>query len=674
MRSIYVAGLGRGHGRQLIELGMMELLSRRAERVGVYRTITSSEDGGPDRNVELIRSRYRLAGYGIGATAQDAAQAHPDELIARLAKGCQDTGDGCDAMLVLGDARRDAAFNARLAAELDAPVVVVAGGRGRRADETASALREAWEVFTGHGCTVLALIANRMPQNVPVDPQAPVRCFVIPEKPSLAAPTVRQVAAAARATLVQGGDDGMQRDVLGFVFGGATLPVFLDHLKDGDMVVTPGDRADVLLGSLASDSAQVVRPAGVMLTLGEKPASNVRALTARLAPEMPVLSAGGDSFSVAALLAGLEGRITPGDHRKIEAALGHFAAHVDADTLAGHIEPARSERITSKMFEHMLVERGRAGRRHIVLPEGQEERVLRAADLVVRRGIAELTLLGPVEPIRRRIYALDLALHDVRVIDPLSSPLTSTFADRYALLHEDEGMTTRRAADLLGDHDFFGAMMVSSGMAHGMVSGVTHTTAATLTPAFQLIRPAGGRTAVSTVVFACLADRVVLFGDCSMIPEPDASQLADIAITSARTAERFGIEPVVAMLSYSSGPAGAGGDVERVRQAAEIARRRAPGLLVEGPMGYDAAIDPDAPPGAAAESPVAGRATVLIFPDLEICESACKAVRAFPEAMALGPVVQGLRQPVNDLPRDATVDDIVNMIAVTGIQAQGIEL
>jgi phosphate acetyltransferase len=663
MRSIYVAGLGREDGRHVVELGLMELLSHRVERVGVYRPVSRGEQ--PDGIVALLRSRYPLRSFGCGLTPEEIAETNQDKLVPRLADAFRAAASDCDAMLILGGPPEDD-LDARLAAEIAAPVVLVAGGLGRRPETVGALLRKGFEEFTARGCSVLALIANRMPPVTTLALDLPAPCYVIPENPLLSAPTVRQAAAVVRATQVQGNDDGMQRDVLGFVFGGATLPVFLDNLRDGALVITPGDRADVLLGALAADAAGTARPAGVMLTLGEKPSPNVRGLTARLSPEIPVLSAAADSFAAAALLANLRGEITPDNPKKIELALGHFSSHVNTGVLAGRIGFDASERLTPKMFEHQLMDRAGARKRHIVLPEGEDERVLRAAGIIVRRGIAEVTLLGRVEEVRRRMRALGMDLHEVRVLDPLTSPLRETFAEAYALLREHKAMTYRRARDVLGDANFFGTMMVHTGMVHGMVSGVALNTSATLRPALQILKAGPA----SSAAFVCLPDRVLLYGDCALNHDPDASRLADIAITTAATAERFGIEPRVAMLSYSAGVSGSGGDEDKVRRAADLVAVRAPGLVVDGPIRYDSAVNAKVAAQMSPDSRVGGAATVLIFPDLDAAETATTAVQRSSDGIVLGPVLQGLRLPVNALSRGASVADIVTMVAITAIQAQ----
>ncbi|GGS59143.1 phosphate acetyltransferase [Planobispora rosea] len=675
MRSIYVAGLGPGDGRQIVELGVMELLTRRVGRTGVFRPIARGTHAS-----ELLQERYRPAAAAIGVTAEDAAEIYArrgaEELIARLVSRFHTLERECDALLVLGssfatdDLPRELAFNARLAAEFGAPVIVVVGAHADAAGEIAREMRTGYQVFSDLGCTVLAVIANRVPPGMTVEPDVPVPCYVIPEHPALSAPTVGQVARAVQAKQIMGDDEGLLRDVTGFVFGGATLPVLLEHLMEGALLLTPGDRSDLLLAAAAAEAAGTARTSGVVLSLGEEPTEAVRTLVSRLAPGLPVLSAAEGSFAVATTLAGLEGRLAAENPRKIETALGHFDAHVDTAGLADRIELTRSERVTPMMFEHTLLERARADRRHIVLPEGEEDRILRAADVLARRGIVDLTLLGREEVVRRRIADLGLDLAGVPVIDPLTSPLRESFAEEYARLRAHKGITMERARDVVTDVNFFGTMLLHTGRVDGMVSGAAHTTAATILPAFQIVRTVPGTSIVSSVFFMCLADKVLVYGDCAINPDPDAAQLADIAISSARTAERFGVEPRVAMLSYSTGTSGHGADVDKVRQATAMVAERAPGLLVAGPIQYDAAVDPRVAAAKLPGSQVAGRATVLVFPDLNTGNNTYKAVQRSAGAVAIGPVLQGLRKPVNDLSRGALVTDIVSTVAITAIQAQ----
>jgi phosphate acetyltransferase len=464
-----------------------------------------------------------------------------------------------------------------------------------------------------------------------------------------------------------------RREVGNVIVGAMSLPHFLEHIGDGDLIITPGDRADLVVGSLASRfSGTYPNVAGLVLTGGLHPEPSVLRLIDGLGgSEVPVLAVGADTYRTAATVSGVRGVLTPDSDRKIAAALGLFAEHVDRQALLGRIEVTRTERVTPLMFEQRLVERARADRHHIVLPEGDDDRILQAAEPVLLRGIADLTVLGDVDAVKDRAAALGLELSNLRVVDPQRSEWRHDFARTYHELRRHKGLALPVAEDLMADVSYFGTMMVHKGLADGMVSGAAHTTAHTIRPAFEIIRTAPGSSIVSSVFFMLLADRVLVYGDCAIVPNPDAEQLADIAVASAGTAARFGIEPRVAMLSYSTGESGSGSDVEKVRQATAIARERRPDLLIEGPIQYDAAIDPAVARSKLPDSQVAGRATVFVFPDLNTGNNTYKAVQRSANAVAVGPVLQGLRKPVNDLSRGATVADIVNTVAITAIQAQG---
>ncbi|MFB7637012.1 phosphate acetyltransferase [Streptomyces sp. NPDC056149] len=706
-RSVYVTGIDRGDGRQVVELGVMELLTRHVDRVGVFRPLVHD---GPDRLYELLRARYRLAQpaesvYGISYTEAAALQAEQgtDELVSRLVDRFHAVARDFEYVLVLGSDYADTslpdelALNARLANEFGAAVIPVVGGQGQEAESVRAEARNAYRAYTSLGCDVVALVVNRVApeqRTAVVERLAarlPVPCYALPEDGSLSAPTVGQIVHALGAEVLLGDDSGLARDARDFVFGGAMLPTFLQALTPGCMVITPGDRADLVIGSLAAHSAGAPPIAGVVLTLDERPGPDIMALAARLAPGTPVVSVPGGSFPTAAELFAIEGKLNAASPRKAETALGLFERHVDTAELTDRISVARSERVTPMMFEHELIERSRAGRRRVVLPEGTEERVLRAADVLLRRDVCDLTLLGEEETIRKRAADLAIDLADAQIIDPQTSPLRERFADLYATLRAHKGVSYELAFDMVADVSYFGTLMVQEGLADGMVSGAVHSTAATIRPAFEIIKTQGaarsasagevagdgrakpGAQIVSSVFFMCLADRVLVYGDCAVNPDPNAEQLADIAIQSATTAAQFGVEPRIAMLSYSTGTSGSGADVDKVRKATELVRERRPDLLVEGPIQYDAAVDAAVAATKLPDSDVAGKATVLIFPDLNTGNNTYKAVQRSAGAVAVGPVLQGLRKPVNDLSRGALVQDIVNTVAITAIQAQGDE-
>ena len=695
-RSVYVTGVERGDGRQVVELGVMELLTRRVDRVGVFRPLVHE---GPDRLFGLLRARYRLTQDPLdsaGMTYREAsaiqAEEGTDELVSRLVDRFRRVARAYEAVLVLGtdyaatQLPDELALNARLANEFGAAVLPVVGGRSQSADSVQAEARNAYRAYAHRGCEIPALFVNRV---APADRDTvqahlaehlPVPCHVLPDEPALAAPTVAQITHALDGAVLLGDEAGLARDVLDFVIGGAMLPNLLKALTPGALVITPGDRADLVVGALAAHSAGDPPLAGVLLTLGERPGDEILALAHRLAPGTPVVSVAAHSFPTAERLTRLEGRLSAATPRKADAALGLFERFTRTDDLLARISAPRSSRVTPMMFQHRLLERARADRRHVVLPEGTEDRVLHAAEVLLRRGVCDLTLLGPPDAVRRRAADLGVDLGAARLVDPATSELRERFAERYAQLRAHKGVTLDLAQDVVADVNYFGTLMVEQGLADGMVSGSVHSTAATIRPAFEIIRAAAPRPApgtadgpspvVSSVFFMCLADRVLVYGDCAVNPDPDARQLAEIALDSAATAEQFDIRPRIALLSYSTGASGSGADVDKVREATRLARARRPDLPIEGPIQYDAAVDPRVAAAKLPGSQVAGRATVLVFPDLNTGNNTYKAVQRSAGAVAIGPVLQGLRKPVNDLSRGALVGDIVHTVAITAIQAQ----
>ncbi|MEU1709675.1 phosphate acetyltransferase [Streptomyces sp. NPDC005706] len=685
-RSVYVTGIDRGDGRQVVELGVMELLTRQVDRVGVFRPLVHD---GPDRMFELLRTRYRLSQdpatvYGMDYVEASALQAEQgtDELVSTLVDRFHLVARDYDVVLVLGtdfagtQLPDELSLNARLANEFGASVIPVVGGRAQPADSVRAEIRNAFRAYDGLGCDVLAMVANRVDREDRDEiarrlaDRLPVPVYVLPDEPALSAPTVAQIAQTLGARVLLGDDSGLARDALDFVFGGAMLPNFLTALTPGCLVVTPGDRADLVVGSLAAHSAGTPPIAGVLLTLDEVPSEEILTLAARLAPGTPVISVAGNSFPTAGRLFSMEGKMTAATPRKAETALGLFERYADSADLADRVSAPSSDRVTPMMFEHKLLEQARSDRRRVVLPEGSEERVLHAAEVLLRRGVCDLTLLGPADQIRKKAADLGIDLGDSQVIDPATSELRDAFAERYAQLRAHRGVTVELAYDVVSDVNYFGTLMVQEGLADGMVSGSVHSTAATIRPAFEIIKTRPDSSIVSSVFFMCLADKVLVYGDCAVNPDPNAEQLADIAVQSAVTAARFGVEPRIAMLSYSTGTSGSGADVDKVRQATELARSRRPDLKIEGPIQYDAAVEPSVAATKLPGSEVAGQATVLIFPDLNTGNNTYKAVQRSAGAIAVGPVLQGLRKPVNDLSRGALVQDIVNTVAITAIQAQ----
>jgi phosphate acetyltransferase len=683
-RKLYVTAMEPQSGKSIVSLGLMELLSARVERLGFFRPIVPSGDE-PDAQIELIRRRYQLAApyERMHALTQEEAAAIPayDELRKRVVESYKELERDCDFVLCEGTdftsatSALDYGLNADLANELGAPVLVVV--KGGSPEETVAAVRAARNSLAHKGCTTFGVVVNRVPAErveelrrtlSGQDGSEPV--YFLPELPELAFPTVGDVAGVLGAEVVSGSDeDALQRDVRDVRVAAMSVEHFIDDLVDGTLVVVPGDRPDILVASLASTvSPAIPTVAGVLVTGGYPLSDTVRRLL-ESAP-FPVLNAEQPLHVAANAVQSVRPVLRAENDRKIATALGVFEAAVDTGELGQRIALERPPRMTPIMFEYELIERAKADRKHIVLPEGDDDRVLRAAEILLRRGVVDLTILGDPSDVAARASAAGVDLAGAEVVDPLLSPLRQEFANRYYELRKARGMTEDVAFDVVAAPSYFGTMLVACGAVDGMVSGAVHTTADTIRPAFEIIKAREGVSVVSSVFFMCLADGVLVYGDCAVNPSPDAAQLADIAISSAETAQSFAIEPRVAMLSYATGTSGKGPSVDVVREATEAVRERRPELMVEGPIQYDAAIDASVAALKMPESDVAGRATVFIFPDLEAGNVAYKAVQRAANAIAVGPVLQGLRKPVNDLSRGCSVPDIVNTVAITAIQGQ----
>jgi phosphate acetyltransferase len=524
---------------------------------------------------------------------------------------------------------------------------------------------------------MLATVVNHVPLERLMALQAQLRrhvltcpTYALPNEPSLDTPTVAEIALALGARRIAGDEAGEATDVQSFLVAAMQLPHFLEHLRPGCLIITPGDRADILVGGLASlASRSLPNIAGFVLTGGLMPSPQVMKLVNGL-PTVPILTVESDTFETATRVAAVPAVLRPENERKIASALGLFETNVDLLQLEARIAGPRQSKTTPLMFEHELLRRARLQRQRIVLPEGAEPRILRAVDVLLRRRVVEVVLLGVESEIRQSATSLGIDLEMTAIVEPGASDLLGQFAHTYFELRKQKGITLEAAHDRMADASYFGTMMVHQGLADGMVSGSIHTTAHTIRPAFEFIKTKPGVGIVSSVFFMCLPDHVLVYGDCAINPDPTAAQLAEIAISSADTAANFGIEPRVAMLSYSTGESGTGADVDKVREATTLARHLRPDIKIEGPIQYDAAVDPEVAKTKLASSDVAGRATVLVFPDLNAGNNTYKAVQRSSGATAIGPVLQGLRKPVNDLSRGCTVPDIVNTVAITAIQAQ----
>ncbi len=706
-QSIYLTSAEGHSGKSTIALGVLDALARGIERVGVFRAIARSTDE-PDYVLQMLldHTSHTLA-YDecIGAT-YDQVRSDPDAALALIVRRYKAIEAQCDAVVILGSDYTDVGsptelgFNARIAANLGATVVLVLGGRANqgqgeqlgtttpRSPEavrqiTATALAE----LADERAALFAVVVNR------ADPEClseivdaardsvisrfghdhTIPVWAVPEDRFLVAPSMRGILRSVDGTLLKGDPELMTREALSVVVAGMSMVNVLPRLLESSVVVIAADRTEVLLATLlANASGTFPSISGIVLNGGFPLPAEIDRLIDGLGSNLPIISTELGTYDTAVRVMNTRGRLAADSQRRYDTALALFERHVDREQLLAALGVARATVVTPLMFEYILLERARADRKHIVLPEGDDDRVLRAAATLLSRDVADLTILGEEIEVRGRALELGIDIRGARVLSPFDAVLVSKFATEYARLRAHKGTTLQQAADTVTDVSYFGTMMVHMGLADGMVSGAAHTTAHTIRPAFEIIKTQPGVSVVSSVFLMALADRVLVYGDCAVVPDPTAEQLADIAISSAATAEQFGIEARVAMLSYSTGESGSGADVEKVRDATALVRSRAPELAVEGPIQYDAAADAAVAATKMPNSAVAGRATVFIFPDLNTGNNTYKAVQRSAGAVAMGPVLQGLNKPINDLSRGALVEDIVNTVAITAIQAQGI--
>ena len=681
-RSIYITSPEGDTGKSTVALGMLDLLTRRVERVGVYRPVARSTTER-DYVLELL-----LAHDGVDLTYEqcvgvtyDQVHEDPEEALSDIVARYHEVRRHCDFVVIVGTDYTDVAgpaeltYNARIAANLGAPVLLVVSGADRTPDEIRQVVEVSTPELRASHAQLIAVIANRCnPGELAAVREAlsgEVPVWAIPSEPFLQAPTMRGLMAAVDGTLWKGDEELLAREALDVLIGAMAIEHLLDRLSDGAVVIIPGDRNDALLGLLTAHAADGFPSlAGIILTGGFIPPETITRLVGGFGQRLPIIQTNVGTFRTATAAARTRGRLTAASQRKVDIALALFEQNIDANTLLERLDVSHPAVVTPLMFEYGLLDRARSDRKHIVLPEGEDDRILRAASTLLNRNVAQLTILGNEATIRARATELGLRINDARILSPEDPALVEVFAAEYARLRAHKGMTLEQAREIVTDVSYFGTMMVHLGMADGMVSGAAHTTTHTIKPSFEIIKTRPGVSIVSSVFLMCLQDRVLVYGDCAVNPDPTAEQLADIAISSAATATQFNIEPRIAMLSYSTGESGTGADVDKVRAATELVRERRPDLCIEGPIQYDAAVDAAVAKAKMPDSAVAGRASVFIFPDLNTGNNTYKAVQRSAGAIAVGPVLQGLRKPVNDLSRGALVQDIVNTVAITAIQAQ----
>ena len=695
-KAIYIATSEHNSGKSIITLGLMSMLTGKTAKVGYFRPIIEDfKDGKIDNHIETVISHF-----GLDIAVEDAFAITKSKLIKKKNKGklgevldliiekYKRLEEKFDFVLVEGTSFSgegtviELDMNVLIAKNLGIPAVIVGSGVDKTLEELIDSLYLAYDSFKVKDVEVLAVIANKvqlsnlkvvadgLKSNLP----AAVLVNAIPLISSLNNPTIKEIVEVLGAKVLFGAEF-LNNEVGNFSVGAMQLRNYLLHLKENALVITPGDRADIILGALqANESANYPAISGIVLTGNIVPEDSIIKLIEGLTTIVPIITVEGGTYGITNQLGNIKSKIYADNKLKIEVSINTFEKYVDVDDLSKKLLSFEGDGMTPKMFQYNLVKRAKQHRKHIVLPEGSDERIIIAASRLQAMDVVEISIIGNKKQIESKVLELGLPFDfsKVKIIDPIKSEKYEDYVNTYYELRKNKNVSMAMAKDLMEDVSYFGTMMVYKGDADGMVSGAAHTTQHTILPALQFIKTKPETCLVSSIFFMCLEDRVSVFGDCAINPNPTAEQLAEIAISSADSSLAFGIKPKIAMLSYSSGSSGKGDEVDKVRAATEIVRKKRPDLKIEGPIQYDAAVDMAIGKSKMPNSEVAGQASVLIFPDLNTGNNTYKAVQRETGALAIGPMLQGLNKPVNDLSRGCTVDDIINTVVITAIQAQGL--
>lgn len=694
--TLFLAPIGSSVGLTSIALGVLRALDSRGVRVAFFKPIGQlyGRDSPLERSTHFVRQLTALEPtppLPLDEAERLIVNHRSDELMSRVVADYHHCARDADIVLVEGlvhtpDTPLEVEINARVIETLSAELILVGAVRASGAAEFAERARLAAEQYSGgRFARILGVIANRV-----VGPKDAMRLELeqalgqasgsrgpglrllgaVPDNPDLGACRTVDVMRHLGAEVLNEGELGTRR-VKRFTLLARTVPNLLHTLAAGSVLVTPCDRSDVVL-AVAMAVMNAVPIAGLILTgePSELPTGVLKLCAPAFATGLPLLRVSGSSWETAQRLAQISPEIPGDDLERVQLGMSFVAEHLDTDYIARHSQVPVEARMSPAAFCYRLTELAKARPARIVLPEGTEPRTLRAATICAERGIARCVLLGDPEEVRRVAAGLELTLPDsVELLDP--AKVRQAYVAALVEMRRHKGMTEKNASELLEDNVWLGTLMLARGEVDGLVSGAVHSTANTIRPALQIIKTRPDARVVSSIFFMCLPDQVLVYGDCAVNPDPDVETLCDIAIQSADSARRFGITPRVAMLSYSTGDSGSGSDVDKVRQATLLVQKRRPDLSVDGPLQYDAAAIAEVAAQKAPNSPVAGRATVFIFPDLNTGNTTYKAVQRSANVVSIGPMLQGLNRPVNDLSRGALVEDIVYTIAITAVQARG---
>jgi len=691
-KSIYITTIESDSGKSLISLGILRMMLTKSSKVGYFRPIINKKNNQVDNHINTAISFFDLDlkhndcyAYEQHEIVELLSEGKEDDVIHNIIKKYKELEEKYDYVLVEGtDFSGEGGFtevdvNLMVAKNLGIPVLIVGAGNGKKKKDFINTMQITYNSFISKEVDVIGLIANKI-ENDEIDYvreeliksiSTSIQIDVIPKINLLAYPTVKEVVDTLEGKVLFG-EQFLNNSIGSYSTGAMQLRNYLTRIKENALVITPGDRADIILGALqANASSNYPKISGIILTGNLIPEDSILKLIEGVQSTIPIISVDGGTFGVSNRIGAVKPKIYANNNQKIVLALDTFDKYVNQEGLTNIFTNFNSDKITPSMFQYNLLQKARLHRKHIVLPEGNDERIIKAAARLQLLDIVDLTLLGNKKDIQTKANHLGIQIdfNTINVLNPEDSQYNSSFGKSLFEARKHKGMTETTAYDLTRDVSYYGTLMIYNGLADGMVSGAVHTTMHTIKPALQIIKTKPGVSVVSSVFFMCLSDRVSVMGDCAVNPNPNAEQLAEIALSSAASAAAFGVNPKVAMLSYSSGTSGKGEEVEKVRRATEIVKTKNPNLKIEGPIQYDAAVDMSVAKTKMPDSEVAGQASVLIFPDLNTGNNTYKAIQRETGALAIGPMLQGLNKPVNDLSRGCTVDDIFNTVLITAIQA-----
>jgi len=693
---LYIATSEPNSGKSIVVLGLMRTLLGKTATVGYFRPIIDDYvKGKKDNHIQTITTHFELDipyeeiyGFSRSQVVNKYNSGKEGEVFDAIIEKYNKLTERFDFVVVEGTDFSEAGsvmefdINVLLAKNLGIPAIVVVNGKEKKTSDIIGKLKLAYNTFISKEVQVMAVVANKVKKGdkekvikklLDVMPPS-IEKIVIPSIKSLKSPTLKEIKDYLDGDVLFGASF-LNNQAGSFGVGAMQLHNYLTKFKKDSLVITPGDRADIILGALqASTSANYPKISGIILTGGIIPETSILNLIEGIKITLPIISVKEGTFEITNKIGNIKSAIYAENIQKITTSIAAFEKHVNTDILAEKLIKFESTIITPRMFQYNLLKRAQQQKKRIVLPEGYDERILRAASRLLASGVVEVILLGNKNKIKSKAdkLGIPLDLERISIIDPNNSELQKDYIKTFYELRKHKGVNMDMSKDFMTDVSYFGTMMIYKGHADGMVSGSVNTTQHTIRPALQFIKTRPTASVVSSVFFMCLEDRVSVFGDCAINPNPNAEQLAEIAIASADTAQNFGIDPKIAMLSYSSGSSGKGADVDKVRAATEIVKEKRPDLKIEGPIQYDAAVDLNVGKSKLPNSEVAGQASVLIFPDLNTGNNTYKAVQRETGALAIGPMLQGLNKPVNDLSRGCTVDDVYNTVIITAIQAQEI--